>query len=155
MGSRTKGTKRAKRGSLKRSVSKRKPLKRSVSKRRSSKRSVSSKRKRSVSKRRSVSPKGNRAPFKLYKSTVGKKKWDIYIPKGDKLKKVSFGHRDYEDYTIHKDPERRARYVSRHAKDRLNDPYSPGFWSMYVLWGKSSTLSVALKDAVRRAKRLL
>lgn len=120
------------------------------------KRSTRSKsyRKRSNS-RRSKSRKDNKIAFKLYKSTVGKKKWDIYVPKGDKLKKVSFGHRDYEDYTIHKDQERRKRYVMRHSKDKLRDPYSPGFWSMYVLWGKSSTLSVALKDAVKKAKKLL
>ena len=32
----------------------------------------------------------------------------------DGQKTVNFGARGYEDYTIHKDPERMKRYVKRH-----------------------------------------
>lgn len=103
----------------------------------------------------------SKVPFKLYPSTLKTKKYDIYVPrrkngseKGDRLKKVSFGAKGYEDYTIHKDKERKERYINRHRHDKLNDPYKPGFWAMYVLWNKPSKRE-SLKLAVRKAKRLI
>ena len=43
------------------------------------------------------------------------------------------------DYTIHKDIERRNRYIKRHKKDlRTNDPTRAGYLSMYILWNKKS-----------------
>ena len=54
------------------------------------------------------------------------------------------------DYTIHKDTERRNRYIKRHTKDlRTNDPTRAGFLSMYVLWNKKSYKS-SLADYKRR-----
>ena len=56
-------------------------------------------------------------------------------------KEVHFGHTDYEDYLDHQDPERRRRYLARakgirDAKGKLtwNNPKSPNFWSVNVLW---------------------
>ncbi len=49
-------------------------------------------------------------------------------------KRVHFGDRRYEDFLIHKDRERRARYRKRHAGDRINDMRYPGFWSWNILW---------------------
>jgi hypothetical protein len=94
-------------------------------------------------------------PFKLYKDKV--KKYKVYIPNKvtGRLRKVSFGAKGYSDYTMHKDKARRLRYIQRHKHDKLNDPFSSGFWSMYVLWGKSTNIKIAFKDAVRRAKLLL
>lgn len=92
--------------------------------------------------------------FILRKSSNPKKKYDVYVPRGDRLKKVSFGAKGYSDYTIHKDKDRRERYRARHQNDRLSDPYSAGFWSMYVLWNKVS-LKSSFQDAVKRAKRLI
>ena len=34
---------------------------------------------------------------------------------------IHFGHPDYEDYTIHKDPERRKRYRARASKIKNKD----------------------------------
>jgi hypothetical protein len=98
----------------------------------------------------------SRKAFKLYPSTLKTKKYDIYVPRGnsDRLKKVSFGAKGYEDYTIHKDKERKRRYIERHRHDKLDDPYRPGFWAMYVLWNKPSKQE-SLKLAVRKAKRLI
>ena len=59
--------------------------------------------------------------------------------------KRKFGASGMSDFTIHKDKERRNRYINRHKKDlRTNDPTRAGFLSMYILWNKPSfTSSVA------------
>lgn len=96
-------------------------------------------------------------PYTLYKSTNSLKKWDVYIPipGTNRLKKVSYGAKGMSDYTLHKDKERRSRYIQRHIHDCLDDPYKPGFWSMWHLWGKSSDSQKAFKQAVRLAKQIL
>ena len=48
-------------------------------------------------------------------------------------KKIHFGDKRYEDFLVHKDPERRKRYRLRHAKDNINEP-SSGRCSWYLLW---------------------
>lgn len=75
--------------------------------------------------------------YKVYPSTLKTKKFDIYVinPRTDNVKKVSFGAKGYEDYTIHKDKHRRERYLIRHKNDHINDPTTPGFWSTHLLWG--------------------
>jgi hypothetical protein len=89
------------------------------------------------------------------------KKWAVRVPNmanrsgPSEGKTVLFGARGYEDFTLHHDVERRERYRARHQNDRLDDPYAPGFWSMWVLWGESPDLATAFKDAVRKAKHLL
>lgn len=95
--------------------------------------------------------------FTLYKSSLKSKKFDVYVPNQEtgRIKKVSFGAKNYSDYTKHHDRQRRERYRIRHQNDRLDDPFSPGFWSWYVLWGDSTNLDTAFRSAVRRAKRLL
>jgi hypothetical protein len=57
----------------------------------------------------------------------------------DKL--IHFGDNRYDDYLDHNDPIRRQSYLSRalHIRDKqgnltANDPYSPNFWSIRVLW---------------------
>lgn len=84
------------------------------------------------------------------------KKWAVRVPtESGSGKTVLFGARGYEDFTMHHDIERRERYRTRHQRDRLDDPYAPGFWAMWALWGESDDLETAFADAVRRAKRLL
>jgi hypothetical protein len=91
--------------------------------------------------------------YKLYPSSRKDKKFDIYVwsNKGN-IKKVSFGATGYEDYTIHKDKERRERYRTRHKNDKINDPTAPGFWSWWVLWGDSSNINKALSDTKKKFK---
>lgn len=62
----------------------------------------------------------DRFPYKLY-ADLG-------------YKRVYFGDRRYEDYLIHQDRKRRARYRDRHAGDRIDDMRYPGFWSWHILW---------------------
>jgi hypothetical protein len=84
------------------------------------------------------------------------KKWVVRVPSGSgRGREVAFGARGYEDFTTHHDVERRERYHTRHQRDRLDDPYAPGFWSMWALWGESDDLDTAFADAVKRAKKIL
>ena len=54
------------------------------------------------------------------------------------------------DFTLHKDPERKARYLVRHQKhEHWEDPRSPGFWSRWLLWNKP-TLRASAQDIKRR-----
>lgn len=94
--------------------------------------------------------------FELKKApTSSKKKWCVRLPSTGRGRTVCFGALGYEDYTQHKDKARRENYRSRHRNDRLEDPYSPGFWSWYVLWGESTDRRKNFQTAVRLAKRLL
>lgn len=70
----------------------------------------------------------------LEKSPRSDKKWRITTPSG---KKVEFGSKPYEDFTIHKDESRKNNYISRH-EPRENWTVSgidtAGFWSRWLLW---------------------
>jgi hypothetical protein len=61
----------------------------------------------------------------------GKHKYVVTItnPNSGRKKKIKFGAYGMEDYTIHKDPERRRRYRQRHKNDHINDRTKPGFYS--------------------------
>lgn len=84
------------------------------------------------------------------------KKWKVRVPTSSgRGKTVAFGDATMSDYTIHKDKARRERYRTRHQNDRIDDPYAPGFWSWWSLWGESSDLAKAHADAVKRAKKIL
>jgi len=84
------------------------------------------------------------------------KKWAVRVPTASgKGKTVLFGARGYEDFTTHGDVERRERYRTRHQHDRIDDPYAPGFWSMWALWGESANLDTSFANAVRKAKNLM
>lgn len=89
--------------------------------------------------------------YKLYKSTLKSKKFDIWIENPDtgRVKKISFGAKGYEDYSIHKDKERRQRYIARHIRDKINDPTYSGFWAMHILWGKSTDINKNLRWVLR------
>ena len=82
--------------------------------------------------------------FTLEKSPRSEKKWRITTPEG---KKVDFGASGYSDYTLHKDPNRKENYLSRHSA-RENWTKSgietAGFWSRWLLWNLPS-----LKDSIR------
>jgi len=88
---------------------------------------------------------------KSFKKLKGSsKKYEITFEKNDKMYTRKFGAAGMSDYTIHKDKERRERYISRHKKDlRTNDPMKPGYLSMYILWNKPS-VKASLADYKRR-----
>ena len=81
------------------------------------------------------------------------KKYTALFMIDGKEKKVSFGAKGYDDYTIKKDKEQRDRYRKRHAKDlKTNDPTRAGYLSYYLLWGDSTSLKQNIKDYKKRFK---
>lgn len=59
----------------------------------------------------------------------------FYFPSQEEYHNIDFGAADYEDYTIHKDPERRKRYLERHKKNEdWNMPVTAGSLSRWILW---------------------
>ena len=89
----------------------------------------------------------------IIKSPRANKKWMFvfeYTINGVMHKKtVHFGHPAYSDYTIHKDYKRMLRYQTRHAGDNLDDPFSAGSLSWYVLW-TSPTFEGGLRNYLKR-----
>lgn len=91
----------------------------------------------------------------LSPSPLHTKKWRVVSP----WYTVDFGGRGYSDYTIHKDPARRLRYIQRHKKtEDWSDPTTAGFWSRWLLWEKPSLrsaitfVSKKLKVQLRRVR---
>jgi len=70
------------------------------------------------------------------------KKFEALI---DGKKTIHFGQKNASDYTIHKDDERKKRYLQRHKHDHFNNPLYPSFFSTNLLWNKK-TLSESIKD---------
>ena len=73
----------------------------------------------------------------ITKSANKSKKFDALVDG----KKISFGAATYSDYTIHKDPERKERYIARHAKREDWDKSgvkTAGYWSKHLLWSKDT-----------------
>jgi len=71
----------------------------------------------------------------------------FYDAEGKKIKTTQFGDSRYEDYTQHKDKERRSKYRLRHKKDLDKGNYmSAGFLSYYILWGESAALKTNIKQ---------
>jgi Family of unknown function (DUF5754) len=72
----------------------------------------------------------------LRQSPNSKKKYRVEFENGTH---VDFGAKGYEDYTMHKDPVRKARYIIRHRlRENWRDPTTAGFWSRWLLWESPS-----------------
>lgn len=85
--------------------------------------------------------------YKLSKSSRADKKFMVTTPEG---KKIYFGAVGYQDYTMHKDKERRNRYLLRHSTNEdWNNKNTPGFWARWLLWNKP-TLKKSIKDISNR-----
>lgn len=86
----------------------------------------------------------------IKESPKADKKYVATFSDGEKVKHTHFGAAGMEDYTIHKDDERRERYRNRHRKDLMtNDPTRAGFLSWYILWNKKS-LRESIADYKKR-----
>jgi hypothetical protein len=80
---------------------------------------------------------------KISKSVIKNKKMTaiFYNKEGKKIKTIHFGYSPMSDYTIHKDNERKERYLNRHkARENWNDPMTAGALSRWVLWNKKSLI---------------
>jgi hypothetical protein len=70
----------------------------------------------------------------IYRSKAKNKKYSIRNPQGQL---INFGNIDYEDYTKHRNEERRTRYLKRSEGIRGNwrdNKYSPNNLSRLLLW---------------------
>jgi hypothetical protein len=76
------------------------------------------------------------------------------LPATNGVKTVRFGAVGYSDYTVHKDRERRRRYIARHGMGRedWSDPNTAGFWSRWLLWGEHTSLEANLRDISKRLR---
>lgn len=71
----------------------------------------------------------------IFISNKPNKKYMIKNPKNGKF--VHFGQMGMEDFTRHKDPERRIRYLKRAMNIKgkwRNDAFSPNLLSIHLLW---------------------
>ena len=70
----------------------------------------------------------------IKKSTNNNKKYDAVF---EDNKKISFGAKGYDDFTLTKNTEQKKRYIDRHKKNEdWNNVQSAGFLSRYILWNK-------------------
>ena len=63
-------------------------------------------------------------------------------------KKIHFGAKLYEDYTLHKDDKRKKAYLSRHKNDKVNNPNFAGFYATNLLWNKPT-----LKESIQATNK--
>jgi len=104
----------------------------------------------------------NKITVKLYESPLKTKKYMVIFyddkreenkmgsPPHNPFKRVHFGAKGMSDFTIHKDEERKERYLNRHrAREDWNDPYTAGALSRWVLWNKP-TLKASWNDYKKR-----
>ena len=79
--------------------------------------------------------------YKPYKSTNPKKKGMVYVMRDGKKKLIYFGDASMEDFTQHKDKERRKNYLTRSAgiknkegKLTANNKNYANYYSRTILW---------------------
>jgi len=86
--------------------------------------------------------------FILQKSYLPSKKFQI--TNVDTGKTIHFGARGYSDYTMHKDVERKNRYIARHKpRENFNDLNSASAWASGILWNKK-TIELSIRDMEKR-----
>jgi len=87
--------------------------------------------------------------IKLGISNNKNKKFMVTFPDGIK---IHFGARGYEDYTDHKDDERKENYIKRHEpREDWTDEKTPGYWARWLLWEKP-TLEEAIENIEQKLK---
>jgi len=84
------------------------------------------------------------------KSSKPTKKYTaVFLLENGKEKKVNFGQKGANDFTITGDEDAKKRYIKRHTKDlKTKDPLRPGYLSMFILWNKKT-----LKDSIEDYKK--
>lgn len=68
-------------------------------------------------------------------SDIKNKKYYVLYNNNGKIKKIHFGHPDYEDFTQHGSEFRRKQFINRWKNNKnKNNVLSPLFYSYHVLW---------------------
>lgn len=83
----------------------------------------------------------------------GKKLKATFLRADGSKKVIHFGSAGMSDYTIHKDKDRRKRYLDRHRKrENWNNPESAGALSRWILWGPTTSKRDNIKKFKERFK---
>ena len=88
----------------------------------------------------------------LYIAKSKRKNKNYDLLDSDKKYLLSFGDSRFQDYTMHKDDDRKTNYLSRHKTNEnwgVTGIKSAGFWSRWILWGKP-TLQASISDVNKR-----
>ncbi len=89
----------------------------------------------------------------IVSSPISDKRYRVLITKKKSLLQIKdFGSSKHENFTMHKDIERKKRYIARHKKNEnwTKTGYkTAGFWSRWLLWNKP-TLEESAKDIKER-----
>lgn len=90
--------------------------------------------------------------FQLEDATDGRHKYvGVFTDDNNKVLRVPFGAKGYEDYTQHGNRVRRSLYLARHrVREDWNNPYSAGALSKHLLWGDTSSLRQNIELFKRR-----
>ena len=74
----------------------------------------------------------------------------VFTLANGRTRTVHFGAEGMSDYTLHRDPARKRRYLARHAaRENWDDPLTAGSLSRWVLWNKP-TRTASIDDFKRR-----
>ncbi len=90
--------------------------------------------------------------IKVLKADNNKNKYTaVFELDNGREKKVSFGQKGADDYTITKDKEQRKRYRTRHKKDlETKSPLRKGYLSYFLLWGDSVSITKNIQNYKKR-----
>ena len=88
----------------------------------------------------------------IEKSEKPDKKLVATFKEDGRERRVHFGARGMDDYTLTKDKEQRSRYRKRHAKDLKGDPTKAGYLSYHVLWGDSTSREKNISEYKKKFK---
>lgn len=87
--------------------------------------------------------------FDLFRSDKKDKKFVIF-DRDNNYKRIDFGAKGMDDYTLTENDEQKERYLKRHKKnENWKDKDSAGFFSRFLLWNKK-TLAASIKDTQER-----
>lgn len=107
-----------------------------------------------MQKKRQATSKINWRPGMAYisPSNIEGKRWKMEFAdeKDNIFKTVHFGSSEHENYTMHKDKDRQAAYLKRHAKDPVTYD-SPGELSRIILWS-APTMTQGMLNYERKHK---
>mgnify|MGYP006969380021 CR=1 FL=1 len=82
----------------------------------------------------------------------GKRYMVVFYLDGSRIKTTHFGSDVHDNFTIHRDEERKKRYLDRHrAREDWSAFMSAGALSRWILWNKP-TIDASLKDYMKRFK---
>ena len=66
-----------------------------------------------------------------------------------KTNTIHFGAKNYDDFTITNDEERKRLYKLRHVNDKIDNLKYAGSWSYHLLWNKK-TIEASINDMMKR-----